>query len=387
MQNIAIGWLALDSFHSGSILGGVTAARYLPLVTFGLWGGVVVDRVNTRSLLLVTQSLAAALALTLALVARDGYVELPLLLAIVTAIGCVDVFDVPSRQSIVSQLVDRERLGNAVGLTSIATNVSKAAGPAAAGAVIAISGVAVCFLINAASFVAFAAALTALRTSELLPARREPRSPGQVRAGLSYVRRTPALSATLLMVVVTGMLTWELPVTLPLLTTSTFDGGASAYGFAMAAFGGGAVLGGFVSARRREFTVRALAVSAVTWGIVLLATAVSPTLPVAYGLLVCVGITGIMFNVGARTLLQIESASHMRGRVMALWFMGGQGSTLVGAPLVGAIGGVVGARFGLVVGGAAALAIGLAYLRQTSAAARVDAVDPADRVAAELADD
>lgn len=364
MQNVAIGWLVIVSFHSGTILGVVTAVRYAPLVLLGLWGGLVVDRLDKRRLLVVTQTLLAGLSLALAFLSLGGHIRLWVLLAVVVGIGLVDVFDVPSRQSVISELVDRDRLGNAIGLTAIATNSARAAGPAVAGGLIATLGIASCFFVNTASFAAFILALLAMRASEIVGAR-ETRSGGQVRAGLRYVRRTPALLAALMMVAITGTLTWEFPVTLPLMTANVFDGNAAAYGFAMSAFGSGAVAGGLVAATRRVFTIRSLAGFAVLWGLVILAAAAAPTLDLLYVVLFVVGVCGITFNSAARTLLQMESEPIMRGRVMSLWFMGWQGSTVVGAPIVGTIGNELGARYALALGGVAAVVAGAAYLRRS----------------------
>jgi MFS family permease len=380
MQNIAIGWLALQSFHSGTILGVVTAARYAPIVLAGLWSGLVVDRLNTRWLLVTTESAHAALAVTLGAIALDGDVRLWVLLTVVAGIGIVDVLDVPARQSVIGEIVAGEQLGNAIGLTAVATNVARAVGPAVAGGVIAAAGTATCFFINAGSFAAFIVALIAMRASEMSDAR-EVRAAGQVRAGLRYVRTTPALMAGLAMVAVTGTLTWEYPVALPVLTTGTFGGDAAAYGFAMASLGLGAVAGGFVAARRTVVTVRSLAAYAAAWGVATLVAAVAPVLGVLYVLLFTVGICGITFNSAARVLLQSASLPAMRGRVMSLWFMGWQGSTLLGAPLVGFVGKEVGGRYALALGGVGALLVGIVFLRSTGTALRAAAEirpEPAD---------
>jgi MFS family permease len=378
MQNIAVGWLTLQSFHSGTILGAVTAVRYAPIVVAGLWSGLIVDRLNTRWLLVVTESVQASLALLLGLVALDGHVRLPILFAIVAGIGIVDVLDVPARQSIVSEIVHGERLGNAIGLTAIATNVARAVGPAIAGGLIATVGTATCFFINAGSFAAFIVALVAMRASEIDSAR-EVRAAGQVRAGLRYVRTSPPLVAGLVMVAVTGTLTWEYPVSLPILTTSTFHGGATSYGFAISSIGIGAVIGAFVAARRSLVTIRSLAGYAVAWGVVMLAAAAAPALAALYALLVVVGVCGITFNSAARVLLQGESVPTMRGRVMSLWFMAWQGSTLLGAPLVGVVGKEIGGRYALAIGGAAALLVGAIFLRSSPASVAVPIrPEPAD---------
>lgn len=226
MQSIATGWLSLQLSHSGAVLGLVIGARWVPLLLFGPWGGLVADRLDNRRLMFVTQSCLAILSTGLGVLSWCGVLTLPVLVAMVVATGCVGVFDGPSRQSLIPQLVDRRLLPNAIALNSVMMNGAKLIGPALGGGLIEAVGVTPCFLANGLSFVVVVVSLLLMRWSELRPAQREVRAKGQIRAGLSYVARTPELRYPLLMVVVTGILTWEFPVTLPLITTSTFHAGA-----------------------------------------------------------------------------------------------------------------------------------------------------------------
>jgi MFS family permease len=362
MQQIAVGWLTLQISHSGTVLGIVTGARYLPILLFGSWGGLVADRVNNRRLLTFTQACLAALGFLLAMLSWDGLVTLPVLLAVVVSLGLVNVFDGPSRQSLIPQLVDKGHLTNAIALNSVMMNSAKMIGPALGGAVIATVGVTPCFFADALSFVAVIMSLLLMRAGEIYAAERETRAKGQIRAGLRYIGHRPALLYPLLMVVVTGILTWEFPVSLPLITTATFHGGAAAYGTAMAFMGVGAVCGGLIAARRRRLTVRSLAVSAMLWGALIIAASAAPVLPAEFALLVFVGSGSITFNSSAKTLLQLESIPQMRGRVMSLWSIAWQGGTVIGGPIVGAVGAVFGARYALLLGGLAALGIGVLVL-------------------------
>jgi MFS family permease len=375
MQNVAIGWLALQSFHSGAVLGAVTAVRYSPVVLLGLVGGLVADRVDSRKLLIVTQLCAAALSLALAFVSSRGHVQLGVLMCLVVLVGLVDVADVPGRQSILGQLVDRNHLNNSVALLAIASNSARSAGPAFAGALIAGVGVAPCFLINAFSFLAVLVSIVRMDGAQIRPMRREAAGPGLVRAGLRYARRTPTVWAAIVMVAVTGTLTWEFPVSLPLITTRSFHGNAAAFGLAMSCLGIGSIVGGVIAARRRAPTVRSLAIAAVMWGVLVLIAAAAPTLLAEYVVLVFVGLTAITFNASAKSILQIESAPEMRGRVMSLWYLAWQGTTLVGAPIVGLIGNSFGARYGLALGGAAAAVVGLVYLRARAQVGATTALD------------
>jgi MFS family permease len=363
MQNIAVGWQVLALTHSGVMLGVATAARFAPLILLGPWGGVVTDRSNKRRLMTVTQVGQAALSFALAAASISGHASLGVLLATVTALGIVNVFDAPVRQSIVSSLVDEAHLGNAIALNSIVMSASRVLGPALAGALITGFGVTPCFFANAISFVVVIVSILMMRESEIMPSVADSRAKGQIRAGLRYCRSRPDLLGPLIMVAVTGTFTWEFPVSLPLITTGTFHGQASAYGTAMAFLGVGAVGGGFIAARRHTHSLRALAVSAILWGSLILAASMAPNFPVELALLVLVGSASTTFNAMAKTVLQLRSAPNMRGRVMSLWFMAWQGSTIVGAPLVGAIGGSIGPRFALGIGGLASLIVGLVYGR------------------------
>ncbi|MFJ8925048.1 MFS transporter [Streptomyces sp. NPDC102364] len=362
MQNIAVGWLTLELTDSGTVLGIVTAARYLPILLLGAWGGLVVDRHDTRRLLLLTQICFAVQAAVLTVLSWTHLVTLPLLIVVMLGLGLTNVFDNPARQKLISELVDAEHLSNAIAINSTFVNTAKLAGPGIAGSVIASLGVAPCFALDTVSFLAVIVSLLRLRTAEMYPAEREEYAKGQIRAGLGYIRRTPELLYPMVMVYVTGILTWEFPVSLPLLTRSVFGAGPVGYGTAMAVMSVGGVLGGLVAMRRRRLGTRSLSVSAVIWGVLICGAALAPTLPVALVVLAFVGSASITFNSSAKTLMQVSAAPQMRGRVLSIWSIGWLGGTVIGGPAVGAIGASWGARGALLVGGLAAAGAGLAVL-------------------------
>ncbi|WP_427918829.1 MFS transporter [Streptomyces sp. cg40] len=370
VQNIAVGWLTLQLSHSGTMLGIVTGSRYLPVLLLGVWGGLVVDRHDTRALLTATQICFAVQAAVLTALCWAHVMNLPLLVIIMLLLGLTNVFDNPARQSLISELVDREHLANAIAINSTFINTAKLIGPGVAGVVIAGLGVTPCFALDTVSFVAVIVSLLMLRTAEMYPADREVRAKGQIRAAIANVCRTPELLHPMAMVYVTGILTWEFPVTLPLLTTSAFSGGPSGYGSAMAVMSAGAVLGGFVAVRRSRFNSRSLSVSAVIWGALICAAALAPTFTVALIALALVGSASITFNSSAKTLLQLGSTPHMRGRVLSIWSIGWLGGTVVGAPTVGAIASHWGARSALFVGGVGAAGIGVLMLTLSSVGKR-----------------
>jgi MFS family permease len=362
MQTVAQSFLVLGLTHSGTQLGLTTAARFLPVLLFGQAGGLFADRADKRRVLYVTQASAGLLAAAFAVLTGTQEMRLWTVYVLALALGFVNVFDNPARQSFISELVPPDDLPNAVTLNSVSMNIARVFGAALGGVVAAVLGLALCFGLNAVSFAAVLASLAAMRAADLFPARRVSREPGQIRQGLRYVRGTPELLIPLVMIAVIGALAWEFPVSLPLMASKVFGGGAAAYGVMASVMGVGAVAGGLVAAGRGRARTSALCLSAIGWGIAILLAAVAPTMPLELAALVFVGYGSITFNSMAKTVLQLAAKPTMRGRVMALWGLAWLGSTPIGGSLVGWIGQDAGARWSLVVGGLSALLCGLLAL-------------------------
>lgn len=354
MQSIAQAWLVLELTGSGTLLGLVTALQFLPTLVAGPIAGVLVDRIPARRVLLVTQATGGLMALTLGLLTVTGLVQLWMVFLVAFLFGCSVAVDMPARQRFVVELVGPDDLPNAVTLNSVIVNAARVVGPGIGGVVIATAGVAPCFLLNAVSYGAVLVALLAMRPAEFHRQERAARGRGQLAQGLRYVRRTPTLFVPLVMMAVIGMLTYEFPVTLPLLARVDFAGGPEVFGSMTAAMGAGAVVGGLATASRRP-TDRRLIGSALAFGASVLALAAAPTLPVAMAVLPVVGATSVVFIATANSTLQLRTRPAFRGRVMALYGVAFIGSTPLGGPLVGFVGEHVGARVALAGGGVAAL--------------------------------
>jgi len=363
MQTLAISFLALDLTGSGTQVGIAAAARLLPFLLLSPVGGLVADRLDKRRLLAVTQSASALAALAFAICDWAGAMSYPLLLALSLVLGCLTVVDNPARQAFIADLVPREALANAVILNSVSLNVARVLGSLVGGGLVALVGAPWCFLINAGSFLAVLASLALMRADGIARPPRAPREPGQIRAGFRYVASTPTLAIPLLMITVTGTLAYEFPISLPLLATGAFAGDAGTYGVMAATMAAGSIVGGLVAASRPgAMRPAALAVSAIGWGAVILAAALAPSLWLELLALVLVGYGSITFNAAAKTTLQLGARAELRGRVMALWSLAWGGSTVVGGPLVGWVAETWGSRWGLVLGGAPTLLLGLAML-------------------------
>ncbi len=244
MQSIAQSWLVLELTGSATALGTVIALQTLPTLLLGPYAGVVADRIDKRHLMIGLQAMMGVLALALGLLTITGLVTLWQVYVLALLLGLNNCFENPARQSFVLEMVGPADLRNAVSLNSVMVNVARVVGPAIAGIVISLGGIGLCFLLNAASFVAVVVSLVRLDTTKLQPTVATRRGPGQLREGFAYVRRTPALAVPLLMMALVGCLAYEFQVVLPVVAQQTFAGDARTYGFLTAAMGLGAVVGG-----------------------------------------------------------------------------------------------------------------------------------------------
>ncbi len=356
MQSVAQAWLVLKLTNSGPALGITTALQYLPILFLGPYGGVIADRVSKRKLLYVTQSRFGIPALVLGVLVLTGVVRVWMVYGLAFSYGIITVFDNPTRQTFYVELVGTDNLRNAVTLYSTLVNLARIIGPAIAAAVIAAFGLGLCFVINAISYVAVVIMLGMMRASELMVTPPAPRAKGQIQEGLSYVRSTPILLSTLLVMAIIGTLTFEFQVSLPLIAQFTFHGDASSYALLTGSMGFGAAFGGILFAGRKTIRRLQLFIASLLFGLTVLLASFMPSLLLSAFALVLVGMASINFSSLGNSILQLESSPQMRGRVMSLWSVAFLGSTTFGGPIVGWFAQVAGARWGLALGGFAALA-------------------------------
>ena len=356
MQSVAQSWLVLQLTGSGIDLGITVGLQFGPVLVVGAWAGALADRVDKRKLLIVTQSVAAGLALILGVLTAADVVTVWMIWVLAGLTGTTVALDMPSRQSFVYEMVGPDDLANAVGLNAVTINSSRIIGPALGGVLIAGVGVAPCFFLNAVSFVAVIVALAVMHTGELLRGARLVREPGQIRAGLRYAWHAPALRIPLLMMAVVSTLAYNYSVVLPLLTKSVYGRGGGAYGALSAAMGVGALAGALLMASRARPSRRLLVASTFAFGLVTVLLAVAPGYYVGMALLVLLGGAGVLFISTTNSLLQLNADDAMRGRVMSLWAVLFLGSTPIGGPLTGLLVRGFGVRWAVAVGGVAALA-------------------------------
>ena len=369
MQSVAQAWLVLQLTNSGTALGITTALQYLPVLFLGPYGGVIADRFSKRKILYVTQSISGFLALILGVLVEVSLVRVWMVYILAFCLGMVNVFDNPTRQTFYIEMVGPDNLRNAVTLYSTLVNLARIIGPAIAATLIAAFGLAPCFIINGISYLAVVIMLGMMRANELLVTPPVPRAKGQIQEGFKYVISSPVLGSILLVMAIIGTLTYEFQVSLPLIAQFTFKGDASSYALLTASMGFGAAIGGIFFASRKGIQPYKVVSASLLFGLAVLAAAFMPSLLLTGLALVFVGICSINFSSLGNSILQLESSPQMRGRVMSFWSVAFLGSTTIGGPIVGWFAEAAGARWGLALGGLAALiaaALGAVTLRNVS---------------------
>jgi len=355
MQMTAQSWLVLTLTHSSTDLGLALALQTVPILLLAPYGGVVADRTDKRRLMVVLQTLMGLQALALGLLTVLGVVRFWQVCLLAVILGLNNAFENSARQAFVREMVGKDELRNAITLNSVTVNAARAVGPAIGGILIATVGIGVCFLVNAASFAAVVTSLLVMNRFALRPSPPAPRAKGQLREGLRYAARTPAIAIPLAMMSLVGLLAYEFPVSLPVLAERTFHGGSEAYGFMTAAMGAGAVAGGLYTAARGRTGLRPMIIASAGFGAAILACAFAPVLALAYAALVFVGWASVSFIATGNSTIQLSSEPSMRGRAIALWQVGFQGTTPIGGPAIGWIIALSDPRVGLAAGGASCL--------------------------------
>jgi MFS family permease len=351
MQQVGQDWLVLRLTDAPLPLGVTLALQFAPMLVLGAWTGLVADRVDKRRLLLATQTAMAALALVLGVLTATGAVRLWMVYGLALLLGVATAFDMPARQSFVSEMVGPDRVANAVGLNSASFNSARVIGPAAAGLLIAVVGIAPAFFLNAVSYLALIGGLLAMDPDRLYRRTKVERGRGQIRDGLRYVWATPTLRSTIVLVAVVGMLGLNYRVAVPLLARFAFDGGPGAYGALAAVMAAGSVSGALAVARRGRPTRRLLVGSVAAFGLLSFAAAGAPSMLVEAAVLFPIGAASLAFVATANSTVQLASGQEMRGRVMSLFGLVLLGTGLPSGLLSGWMAGQFGPRSILLLSG------------------------------------
>ncbi|WP_435973399.1 MFS transporter [Streptomyces sp. Qhu_M48] len=386
---VAQDWLVLGmTGDSGTALGVVTALQFAPMLLLTLYGGRLADRYDKRMLLTAANLAAGALALVLAVLVLSGTVRLWHIWLLALGIGVVNAVEVPTRMSFVGELVGNDLLPNASGLSAAYFSVARVAGPALAGLLITGFGTGWAIAVNAASYLATVAGLRMMRPEENLGGVRgeggggegesgfghatgdgtdagdgDARRNARIIDGLRYTASRADLTLPMALVAVIGLFGMNFQLTLPLLAKTVFHADATSFGLLTTAFAAGSLLGAIAGTRRSgRPAARTVIGAALAFGALETAAGWAPGFLGAVVLLTLTGFASIYFVQAANHRIQLGSDPRYRGRILALYTLILQGSTPLGALLVGLLTEQLGARAGLWLGGLVSLTAALAAL-------------------------
>jgi len=363
MQSLAQGWLVLQLTQDPFALGVIGAIQFMPVMVFGLFGGLIADALPKRTTIIATQASSMILALVLFWLTWTHQVQAWHIGILAFLLGCVNTIDMPTRQAFVVEMVGRDDVVNAVALNSAVFNAARIVGPAIAGVVIGLVGISICFLLNGLSYVAVIVGLFMMRTADLraLGTYAFRRNAGAVVAdmaeGLGYVRRTPVV---LLAVVVVGLVStvgMNLNVLVPVFSADVLHSGATGFGFLMAATGVGSLVAALVIAFAGRSSPRVMLAGGAVLGFLQLVLVAVNVMPVALACMFGVGFGSIAMTATANTSIQLAVPDSLRGRVMSVYMTVFAGSTPVGALFAGALAAQFGAAIAFGVGGGISLAV------------------------------
>jgi MFS family permease len=321
MQIVAQAWLVYQLSHSELMLGVVGFAAAIPSLLISPWGGVVVDRVNKRNLLVITQASAMVLAFILAVLTFTGLVQVWEIVALAAIMGVVNAFDGPARQAFVVEMVGREDLPNAIALNSMMFNGARIIGPALGGLLLATVGTAWCFFINGVSFLAVIGCLLLMRLTPRTQVLEVGSPWSDFKYGLRYVLLHRNIFALLMLALIFSVFGISYNTLLPAFVDQVLHAGATGYGVLNAFIGVGAVTGALIMARYGDRGQRGrwLVWMILLFPFMLLLFAFNTQFMLALGLAVGLGVGFMLVFTCINTLLQTNVDDQMRGRVMGLY--------------------------------------------------------------------
>jgi MFS family permease len=340
----------LELTDSGTAVGLITAALFVPSLLFGAWAGALADRLDARRALIAIQLFLAAQGVVLAAVVFAGAEALWLLVLIALWNGVGGAIDRPLRQTLMNELVGDRELPNAIATNSALVQLGLISGPAVGAVLISTVGIAWCFAVNAATYAAMAVAIASIRPSAMYPRERATGGDTSVRAGLANLRTRPDLRMLLIVLALLSMLAYRVDVLAPLLAKELGGESGLFAGISVARGSGALVASVFLASRFGVASVRLLRNGLIVLGVSLCLMAI-PMRAFAIAAAVPVGLGYMTTLVCTLSLTQLLADAEFRGRQVALWFVVLSGGVVFGSLLVGAVADLIGAGWMTAVAG------------------------------------
>jgi MFS family permease len=353
IQRIAMPWLVYHLTGSVVLLGVVGFTGQIPTLILSPFAGVLADRWNRYQMLIVTQVLAMLQALALAYLYYAGIMEVWHLIVLSIVLGCINAFDVPARQSLVVEMVERkEDIGNAIALNSTMFNTARLIGPSTAGLLIAYTGEGVCFLINGISYFFVIGTLLKMK----LNLRPLPTSTKNIfvemREGFMYTFGLKPIKYLILLLALISLMGMPYSVLLPVFAKEFLHGDSHTYGFLMGASGLGALIGAtyLANLKKTSHFQYIVPLSTLAFALSLIAFSISTLTWLSTGLLIITGLGMMLQTASTNTIIQTMVDDDKRGRVLSFYTMAAMGITPFGSLLAGASASYMGPSLTLFIG-------------------------------------
>ena len=353
MQTFAQSWLIYDLTGSKLYLGIVSAVSTLPLLLFSLPCGALADRFSKRKIAIITQSLAMIQALVLAVLVYTDVIQVWHIVVLSAFSGLVNAFDAPARQAMVSELVDKEDLLNAVALNSSAFNGARILGPAAAGVIYAAMGAGTCFLINGISFIAVLISLFVIHPKSVIVESNGDSMLAQIKEGLRYSRNNILIRDLLVLTAIASIFGLNYATLMPAYAKDILQVGPEGMGLLMAAAGVGALIAAISVAglgHLFKHGVLVIAGSILTpVGLIALSFSNSYFLSIAW--VAFIGFGMMLFLAVSNSVIQYTSPDELRGRILSLRTVVFGGLAPIGSLQIATLAQYLGVRASILIGG------------------------------------
>ncbi len=365
MQRTAVYWVIYSQTHSAFMLGLAVFATQFPSFVFSPLGGVVSDRYNRYRVLLLTQALSLIQAILLTVLVVFTHYTVAEILALSVVLGSINAFDVPARQAMVNDMVDKkEDLPNAIALNSSMVNLARLIGPAISGIVLEKLGAGTCFFINALSFLAVITSLLFMRFPKYIAKPHNKKVIKEFKEGWKYLKATPSIGLVVLLLACVSLLVLPFITLLPVYAKVIFKGNAATFGYLNSAIGLGAVGGAiFLASLKAGVNLKKiLFINLIIFGAGLVLFSHINNLPIALLFAVITGFGMMSQTTISNTIIQTNVSAEMRGRVISYFAMAFFGMQPIGGLLVGTISQYAGAPDTFLAEGIVAIIIALSFL-------------------------
>lgn len=340
MQRTAVSWVVYSLTHSTFMLGMAVFAQQFPSFLLSLFGGIVADRHSRYKILLITQTASMIQAVLLAILILTNHYVIWEILALSVILGIVNAFDVPARQPMIHEMVNnKEDIANALALNSAMVNMARLIGPALSGIVLEKFGAGICFSLNALSFIAVLVSLLMMKFPKFVPPVNKKKVVHELQEGFQYIRHTPAIGIPILMLTFISLLVLPYDTLIPAFAKTIFEGNAATFGYINSFIGLGAITGSLflASVKREQALKKILLIGAVTLGVGMIIFSQFKSFPFAMPFAVIMGFGTLIPMTSCITIVQMEAATNMRGRVMSYVALCYFGMLPLGSLLIGSV--------------------------------------------------